>query len=583
MDIEALLAHANRHVAHVPAEGRRQAQALLTAAFDAAGTDAGAAPDLNVFVFHNPVPEDSRQVVYRDVTMDHGAFDFAAILETFVARAAAASPRTRVLLVTGTDAVLPDIDVPGTVVVRLPLDPRWPMYERVRAMHAYVGSRLFDAPTAFLDSDAFPAGPLLRAFGRPFDIGTTFRRIPGLMPLNEGVLFASARDPAAVRSFFDAYLATYDALAEDPVVVGYYGDVRRWRGGQLSLNAVAAAGDVVDEFDLRTVAGATVAYLPCDTYNYWVTRDDQLTAANGRGRLILHLKGGSKRLVQSLRALGTPGPRPAQAPPAPRAEASGRLTPHFAFFNKSFREPPFDAPGVRQQLEGSFVQLGRLFGANAPDGSAILVDDLFVWFRNLGFLGEPAFVEAFAPYRNDHVLRARIWRVYVLCWAARSCLSLDGDFVDLGCYDGKTVDVMTRYADPVRAGRPRRWVIYDMFENPPAESMKSGHGPALFGQVQALFADRPYVEAVKGALPDSFAQGLPARIAFAQLDLNDADAEMATLEAMFDRLVPGGILVLDDFGFRRYRESHERETAFFAARGMGVLELPTGQGLVIGR
>ena len=48
-------------------------------------------------------------------------------------------------------------------------------------------------------------------------------------------------------------------------------------------------------------------------------------------------------------------------------------------------------------------------------------------------------------------------------------------------------------------------------------------------------------------------------------------------------MAAGALLVLDDYGFVRYRDSQEREKAYFRAMGETVLELPTGQGLFIKR
>jgi hypothetical protein len=63
--------------------------------------------------------------------------------------------------------------------------------------------------------------------------------------------------------------------------------------------------------------------------------------------------------------------------------------------------------------------------------------------------------------------------------------------------------------------------------------------------------------------------------------MNSAAAEMGALEALFDRMVPGGYLVLDDYGWFSYRQQKIAEDPFFRRHGCPVLELPTGQGLVI--
>ncbi len=44
---------------------------------------------------------------------------------------------------------------------------------------------------------------------------------------------------------------------------------------------------------------------------------------------------------------------------------------------------------------------------------------------------------------------------------------------------------------------------------------------------------------------------------------------------------PCGAIVLDNYGRSIYREQKLLEDAWFAERGYRVLELPTGQGLII--
>lgn len=259
-----------------------------------------------------------------------------------------------------------------------------------------------------------------------------------------------------------------------------------------------------------------------------------------------------------------------------------KLAPHFAIFNKEFSKPPFDNALVKSLFVNHVQALAHILGLNQPGSGAAVHDDLMVWFRNLGFLEDIDFIRALGPYAQDNILMARVWRIHTLCWAAKSSLALDGDFVDLGCYDGKTVEVMQRYCDFAKV-QGKTWWLYDIFDNPPQEAKKSGHGPHLYERVRQTFEPLGNFRVIQGTVPGSFAQGLPEKIAFAQIDLNAAEPELAVLPDIVERLTPGGLLVFDDFGFKRYRLSHIGEREFFRARGELVWESPTGQGLYIKR
>lgn len=293
-----------------------------------------------------------------------------------------------------------------------------------------------------------------------------------------------------------------------------------------------------------------------------------------------------KRLFGELRRRAAGPPAPSAKPaasgkPAASATPAHWVTPHFALYNKMYHEAPYDDPAARARLVERLRGAATALQPNLPGAHAFLADDLMVWFRSLGFLGDDDFVAACGPYAEDALIRARIWRVYTLCWAARSCLALPGDYVDVGCYDGKTVEIIMRYIGFATAGRC--YYLYDLFDDPPAESRKALHGPQLAAQVRARTAALGEVRVVAGRLPEAFGEALPERVAFAQIDLNDADAELGCLGPIVERMLPGGLLVLDDYGFARYRESQAREKAFFHAIGETVLELPTGQGLFIKR
>jgi hypothetical protein len=54
-------------------------------------------------------------------------------------------------------------------------------------------------------------------------------------------------------------------------------------------------------------------------------------------------------------------------------------------------------------------------------------------------------------------------------------------------------------------------------------------------------------------------------------DFNNARAEIGALEVLFDRMVPGAVLVLDDYGWLAYRAQKEAEDPWFEKIGYRVL------------
>ncbi|WP_309645577.1 TylF/MycF/NovP-related O-methyltransferase [Phenylobacterium sp.] len=205
-------------------------------------------------------------------------------------------------------------------------------------------------------------------------------------------------------------------------------------------------------------------------------------------------------------------------------------------------------------------------------------DNLITWDKALGFLREDAFAHAVNKNTTTGLERGTVWRLSTLVWAARQAAHLDGDFVECACYRGSSARTVADLVDI----SGRRYFLYDLFEHD--ESMPhhamAAHSATLYDEVRARFPE-PNVIITKGRVPDSLAQAAPERIAFMHLDLNNAEAEIGALEVLWDRILPGGVLVLDDFGWASYGKQHLAETAWLGARGHHILEMPTGQGLVI--
>lgn len=209
-------------------------------------------------------------------------------------------------------------------------------------------------------------------------------------------------------------------------------------------------------------------------------------------------------------------------------------------------------------------------------------DNLFTYHKNLSFLDDGALMKAFNAHAVTPMEQACLWRVSTVLWAVRNGLRLEGDFVECACYKGTTARVICDAIDFANL-TDRHYYLYDLFDHDPAmpHHAMPEHGRTLFEEVKARFSDCSNVTVTQGKVPDVLAEVTPEKIAFMHLDLNNANAEIGTLEVLFDRMVPGAVLVLDDYGWLGYREQKLAEDPWFESRGYRVLELPTGQGLLI--
>jgi hypothetical protein len=235
-------------------------------------------------------------------------------------------------------------------------------------------------------------------------------------------------------------------------------------------------------------------------------------------------------------------------------------------------------------LEKTQAYLGMFGEINTPDAKVFAADSMILFMRTAGFLRDQRFLSAVFDSAPADVELTIIWRTHILCWAAKHGLALDGDFVECGTYRGYSASVVVKYVGLEQTGKS--FFLYDLFdpEGGPGEGHRMPeHGPALYAQVKQRFAAYPTVQVIKGRVPDSFSQACPTQIAFLHIDMNSAEAEIAALDHLFDRVVPGGIVLFDDYGYDCYRAQHDAENAFAATRGYQIVELPTGQGMLVKR
>lgn len=227
-------------------------------------------------------------------------------------------------------------------------------------------------------------------------------------------------------------------------------------------------------------------------------------------------------------------------------------------------------------------------------------DGMRLFRKNVGFLNDPEFQRAYragmasghkfgrssAPDRDIHIE----WRVHMALWAARHASRLPGDFVECGVHTGILSLAICTYLDFNNLDKD--FWLFDTFAGIPQDQMvqrekelrRNGHGDRYhdcWDIARANFAPYPRAHLVRGKVPDTLGQATIERVAYLSLDMNIAYPESAALEHFWDRLVPGAIVLFDDYAFQGYEEQYRAHSAFAADRKVAIATLPTGQGLLI--
>ena len=218
-------------------------------------------------------------------------------------------------------------------------------------------------------------------------------------------------------------------------------------------------------------------------------------------------------------------------------------------------------------------------------------EDGLISFHGADFLSDSRFLRAYregvARYGGPVNVQ---WRVRVAIWAAEQGLKLQGDFIECGVNTGILAGAVMEYVQWQNFG-DRTYFLLDTFEGIPLEGLSASSAASarknnvvyrdVYETVRSYFSKYPNVAIVRGAIPGTLSQVTSERVAFLSIDMNVPEPEMAAGEYFWPKLVPGALIVLDDYNYSGYLESRRAWDAFAKRHGVDILPLPTGQGLII--
>ena len=167
---------------------------------------------------------------------------------------------------------------------------------------------------------------------------------------------------------------------------------------------------------------------------------------------------------------------------------------------------------------------------------------------------------------------------------------LDGQVLEVGVYRGGTAFLLIR-----AMSKDKIFFGCDTFEGlpPPDRSVDPDHETGQFAaDYQEVWnhlkratdkeALQPTIVLTKGVFPGVAADSIGNNLfCFAHVDVDLYRSVYDTVKWLYPRMVPGGVIVFDDYGFPQCNGAKVAVDKFFQDKPESVIYLPTGQAMVI--
>jgi O-methyltransferase len=212
--------------------------------------------------------------------------------------------------------------------------------------------------------------------------------------------------------------------------------------------------------------------------------------------------------------------------------------------------------------------------------------------NNFQFLKDEKFINVIKETKqitNNHRINIPL-RVHQAIFCAFNSLNKDGVFVELGTGRGYVFLSILNYLE--ENIKSKEIFLFDTFL-PYKTSQIDGtqsinntisdiYAPE-FSYVQNIFSKWSNVKLIRGLVPETLSVLINnnKKISFLHIDLNFYKPEIEALNYLWDNINLGAYILLDDFGNPGREIQCEAYTNFFSKKNQFILNLATGQGLVI--
>jgi hypothetical protein len=251
---------------------------------------------------------------------------------------------------------------------------------------------------------------------------------------------------------------------------------------------------------------------------------------------------------------------------------------------------------LKREIRKFIDMIGRAIGRKPALEDVEYRQDGLRSIHNHDFMLDPSFCKAYkrgclaASNYNWH------WRVHIGLWAAFTASKLAGDFVECGVNRGFLSSAIMEFLDwdslnktfyllDTFEGLDPRYVSHEDCQHGAMEKheslLKNGFYVEGIESVKTNFSQWKNTLIIKGSIPETLNQVETRNVAYLHLDMNCSPPEIAAMNFFWDRLLPGAIVLLDDYAYRGYESQKHAMDAFAKANDVMIASLPTGQGLLL--
>jgi O-methyltransferase len=181
------------------------------------------------------------------------------------------------------------------------------------------------------------------------------------------------------------------------------------------------------------------------------------------------------------------------------------------------------------------------------------------------------------------------WKNFERRWNLNQLLrlvaSVPGNLAECGVFEGASARQLCRFASE----HGRRVDLFDSFQGLSAPRQNDGTFWAAGGlsaseeKVRGNLGEFDCFETFPGWIPEAFPKVADRKYAFVHIDVDLEQPTFDSVAFFYPRMPAGGVILLDDHGYESCPGARKAALDFMADKPEAVLDLSTGQGLIIKR